>query len=160
MSGQRQPINLLIAKGNKHLTQSEIEQRLSQEVGILTDNIIPPPYLTKKKQKDEFNKIALQLQALKIMSETDVDTLARYILSRDLYVKLTKQITNSNEILESPSLLETYFKNQDRAFKQCRACAIDLGLTISSRCKLVVPKTETPEKKHNKFEKFEKHEGG
>lgn len=160
MSGQRQPTNLLIAKGKKHLTKNEIEERLSQEVGILTDNISPPPYLTKKKQKDEFNKIASQLQTLKIMSETDVDTLARYILSRDLYVKLTKQITNSNDILESPSLLETYFKNQDRAFKQCRACAIDLGLTISSRCKLVVPKIETPEKKHNKFEKFEKHEGG
>lgn len=160
MSGQRQPTNLLIAKGKKHLTKSEIEERLSQEVGILTDNISPPSYLTKKKQKDEFNKIASQLQTLKIMSETDVDTLARYILSRDLYVKLTKQITNSNDILESPSLLETYFKNQDRAFKQCRACAIDLGLTISSRCKLIVPKIETPEKKHNKFEKFEKHEGG
>lgn len=159
MSGQRQPINLLIAKGKKHLTKSEIEERLSQEIGILTDNIIPPPYLTKKKQRDEFNKIALQLQTLKIMSETDVDTLARYILSRDLYIKLTKQITSSNEILESPSLLETYFKNQDRAFKQCRSCAIDLGLTISSRCKLVVPKIEAPEKKHNKFEKFEKHEG-
>lgn len=160
MAGQRQPTNLLIAKGKKHLTQSEIDERLSQEVGILTDDISPPSYLTKKKQKDEFNKIALQLQELKIMSETDIDTLARYILSRDLYVKLTKQITNANDILESPELLEKYLKNQDRAFKQCRACAIDLGLTISSRCKLVVPKTETPEKKHNKFEKFEKHEGG
>lgn len=159
MPGQRQPTNLLLAKGNKHFTKAEIKERLSNEVDILTDNIAPPPYLTKKKQRDEFNKIAQQLQALKIMSETDVDTLARYILSRDLYVKLTKQITSSKEILETPPILTMYFKNQDRAFKQCRACAIDLGLTITSRCKLIVPKTDTPEKHKNKFEKFEKHEG-
>lgn len=159
MSGQRQPTNLLIAKGKKHFTKAEIEERLANEVDVLTDNIAPPPYLTKKKQRDEFNEIAEQLQALKIMSETDIDTLARYILSRDLYVKLTKQITSSKEILETPPILDMYFKNQDRAFKQCRACAIDLGLTITSRCKLVVPKTDTPEKRRNKFEKFEKHEG-
>ena len=28
---------------------------------------------------------------------------------------------------------------QDKAFKQCIACAKELGLTITSRCKLVVP---------------------
>ena len=28
---------------------------------------------------------------------------------------------------------------QDKAFKQCLACAKELGLTITSRCKLVVP---------------------
>jgi len=35
---------------------------------------------------------------------------------------------------------------QDRYFKQCRNCASDLGMTITSRCKLVVPSTkeETP----------------
>ena len=42
---------------------------------------------------------------------------------------------------------------QDKSFKQCRACANDLGLTITSRCKLILPKTpENP--KENKFAKF------
>lgn len=45
-------------------------------------------------------------------------------------------------------------KNQDRAFKQCRQCAVDLGMTISSRCKLVVPKT-AEKAKENKFAKYE-----
>jgi P27 family predicted phage terminase small subunit len=31
---------------------------------------------------------------------------------------------------------------QSRYFKQCRECAGDLGLTISSRCKLVLPPKE------------------
>nr|WP_233099829.1 phage terminase small subunit P27 family [Bacillus velezensis] len=30
--------------------------------------------------------------------------------------------------------------NQDKLFKQCRQASSDLGLTISSRCKLVIPK--------------------
>ena len=35
---------------------------------------------------------------------------------------------------------------QEKYFKQARACANDLGLTITSRCRLVVPKApERPE---------------
>lgn len=156
MSGQRQPTKLLLAKGKKHLTKNEINERLKGEVQPLTNNIVPPSYLTKK-QRDEFEKISEQLQQLEIMSETDTDTLARYIMSRDLYIKLTKQLKKT-EICSDPIVLDHYLKNQDRAFKQCRACAIDLGLTISSRCKLVVPKAENDNKKNNKFEKFEKGE--
>ncbi|MBM6667535.1 phage terminase small subunit P27 family [Lacrimispora saccharolytica] len=155
MAGQRQPIELVLAKGNKHLTQKEIEERKSSEVKPITDDISPPPYLNTKKQKEEFNKIANQLMKLKILGETDVDTLARYILSRDLYVNLTKQI-RKKKILEDPILLDKYMKNQDRAFRQCDVCAKALGLTISSRCRLVVPETKQEVPKENKFKKFEK----
>lgn len=155
MAGQRQPIELVLAKGNKHLTKAEIKERKSSEVKPITDDISPPPYLSTKKQKDEFNKIANQLMKLKILGETDVDTLARYILSRDLYVNLTKQI-RKKKILEDPILLDKYMKNQDRAFRQCDVCAKALGLTISSRCRLVVPETKQEVPKENKFKKFEK----
>ena len=155
MAGQRQPIELVLAKGNKHLTKAEIEERKSSEVKPITDDISPPPYLSTKKQKEEFNKIANQLMKLKILGETDVDTLARYILSRDLYVNLTKQI-RKNKILEDPILLDQYMKKQDRAFRQCDVCAKALGLTISSRCRLVVPETKQEVPKENKFKKFEK----
>ena len=57
MSGQRQPIELVLAKGNKHLTQKEIEERKSSEVKPITDDISPPPYLSTKKQKLEFDLI-------------------------------------------------------------------------------------------------------
>ena len=155
MAGQRQPIELVLAKGNKHLAKAEIEERKSSEVKPITDDISPPPYLSTKKQKEEFNKIANQLMKLKILGETDVDTLARYILSRDLYVNLTKQI-RKKKILEDPILLDKYMKNQDRAFRQCDICAKALGLTISSRCRLVVPETKQEVPKENKFKKFEK----
>ena len=154
MAGQRQPIALLEAKGAKHFTKAEIEERKAREVKPCTDDITPPGYLTKK-QKDEFNRIADQLKKLKILGETDVDTLARYILSRDTYVKLTKQI-QKKEILEDPVRLNQYMKNQDRAFKQCHTAAKSLGLTIADRCRLVVPEIKTETTKVNKFSRFEK----
>ena len=36
MAGQRQPIELVLAKGNKHLTKAEIESRRNSEIGPLS----------------------------------------------------------------------------------------------------------------------------
>lgn len=154
MAGQRQPLALIEAKGLKHLTKAEKAEREAREVKPCTDDIAPPGYLTKK-QKDEFNKIAGQLTKLKIFGETDVDTLARYILAKDTYIKLTKQI-QKREIYEDPILLDKYMKNQDRAFKQCHTAAKSLGLTIADRCRLIVPEIKVEAPKENKFARFEK----
>jgi P27 family predicted phage terminase small subunit len=154
MSGQRQPIELVVAKGKKNLTKAEIQERRDSEVKPITDNIIAPPYLTKK-QKEEFNRISEQLQKLKIIGETDVDALGRYIIAKDLYIKVSKQLAKTS-VVSDPFVLDKYLKNQDRLFKQCRSSANDLGLSISSRCKLVVPVAKDPPKKENKFKKFEK----
>ena len=35
--------------------------------------------------------------------------------------------------------VEKWTKAQDTYFKQARACANDLGMTITSRCRLVLP---------------------
>lgn len=154
MAGQRQPTALILAKGTKHFTKAELAEREAREVKPCTDDITPPSYLTKK-QKSEFNKIAAQLAKLKILGETDVDTLARYILARDTYVRLTKQI-QKKEIYEDPILLDKYMKNQDRAFKQCHTAAKSLGLTIADRCRLIVPEIKVEAPKENKFKRFEK----
>ena len=154
MAGQRQPTALVLAKGSKHFTKAELAEREAREVKPCTDDMAPPSYLTKK-QKSEFIKIADQLTKLKIMGETDVDALARYVLARDTYIALTKQI-QKKAILENPILLDKYMKNQDRAFKQCHTAAKALGLTIADRCRLVVPEIKAEVPKENKFRKFEK----
>lgn len=154
MSGQRQPIELVIANGKKNLTKKEIQERRDSEVKPVTDNIIAPAFLTKK-QKGEFERISAQLQKLKIMGETDVDALARYIVANDFYINAVKQMRKT-EVKNDPILFDKWAKIQERYFKQCRASANDLGLSISSRCKLVVPATKEPPKKENKFSKFEK----
>ena len=154
MPGPRQPIELVIANGKKHLTKAEIEARRNGEVKPLDGDIVPPAYLTKK-QRDEFRKIAEQLERLKIIGETDIDALARYIIAQDLYINAVKKL-RSREVRNDPELTETWIRVQEKFFKQARASASDLGLTISSRCKLVVPAANEPEKHENKFAKFEK----
>jgi P27 family predicted phage terminase small subunit len=154
MAGQRQPIELVLAKGKKNLTKAEIQERRDSEVKPITDDIIAPAYLTKK-QKDEFSRIATQLQKLKIMGETDVDALARYITAKDMYENAVKQMRKP-EVKNNPIIYEKWISIQDKLFKQCRASANDLGLSISSRCKLVVPEAKKETPKENKFKKFEK----
>ena len=155
MAGQRLPIEVVQARGSKHLTKAEIQERKEREIKPVTDDIIAPDYLTKK-QKDTFYKLSSQLEKLKIMGETDVDALARYIVANDSYVHATKQLRKS-EVKNDPMKYESWSKIQERNFKMVRASANDLGLSISSRCKLVVPGANKEDKpKENKFAKFEK----
>lgn len=154
MAGQKLPLEVVEARGAKHLTKAEKEQRRASEIKPITDNIIAPAYLTKK-QKDEFTRIAEQLKKLKILGETDVDALARFVVANDFYVHAVKQMRKP-EIKNDPFIFEKWAKIQERYFKQCRASANDLGLSISSRCKLVVPDTKKETPKENKFKKFEK----
>lgn len=170
MARPREPIELIIAKGKKNLTKAEIEQRRSEEVAPCTDDLSPPSYLTAA-EKRRFEKLAGQLDKIKIMGETDVETLARYVSAQTLYEKATKDLRQLEK--ERPKKAsypddqdkyfmhldlwtqasETAAKLQDRYFKQAMAAARELGLTISSRCKLVAPvKDEAPPE--NKFSKF------
>ena len=154
MAGQRLPLEVVQVRGSKHLTKAEIQERREREIKPITDNIIAPDYLTKK-QKDEFYRIADQLKKLKIMGETDVDALARYITANEFYINAVKQMRKT-EVKNNPVLFEAWSKIQERYFKQCRSSANDLGLSITSRCKLVVPEAKTETPKENKFKKFEK----
>ena len=154
MAGKRQPIELVIAKGKKNLTKAEIQERRNSEIKPIAENIVAPSYLTKK-QKEEFYKIAEQLKRLKIIGETDVDALARYVTANDLYINAVKKM-RTKEVMDNPIKLEAWAKIQERYFKQCRSSANDLGLSISSRCRIVVPEAKDAPKKENKFSRFEK----
>lgn len=149
MAGSKQPIDLLLAKGKKHLTKKEIEKRKSQEVKAANDKVEAPSYLPENLKK-EFNRIAEELINIKIMSNLDVEALARFIIAEYQYQKVVKKA-----IKMSPEN-DKYFDMllmQEKLFKMARQAAGDLGLTISSRCKLVVP-TKEEEKPKNKFQKF------
>ena len=152
MAGKKQPIELVVANGKKHLTKAEIEQRKSTEVKANSDKIKPPTHLTKEEKK-QFKKISKELIDIGIMGNVDCEILAMYVES------LTEYNKNSAELkqLNPRKNYEDYNKiaiEKDRCIKQCRGFASDMGLTISSRCRLVLPKPTEKEKK-NKFSKFE-----
>ena len=166
MARPRQPIQLVVAKGKKNLTKKEIADRLATEVAPCAEDLSPPKYL-KVTEKKRFVKIAEQLDKLGILGETDTETLARYVIAQGQYEKVTRELRtllNASPKTASPTYLEELdlwidrqerlARLQNRYFTQAQTAASTLGLTISSRCKLLAPKVDdTP--KVNKFKKFE-----
>lgn len=167
MAGKKMPIALVAAAGKKHLTKAEIQARKDEEVKAPATNVKPPQYLDKD-QKKKFKKYAKELLNIDLISNLDVDSLARYIIAESQYLKVSTEIskldytittTETNEetnetttkTIVNPTMADLLII-QDRCFKQCRQGAADFGLTITSRCRLVVPKPK--ETKKNKFEKF------
>lgn len=164
MARPRQPVDLILLKDKKHLTKQEIQDRRDSEVKPCTDDIVAPSYLTAAEKK-RFDKLAEQLQKIKIMGETDVETLARYVTAQSLYEQAVKNLKKAQKEMPKDAdalalttwaeLLEKLDKRVDRYYKQATASASKLGLTITDRCKLVVPVREE-EPKGNKFAKFSK----
>lgn len=169
MAGPRQPIELIVANGKKHISKADIEARRELEVQPCTDNIEAPAYLTAA-QKKRFDKLAGQLEKIKIMGETDIETLARYVTAQELYEQAVKDLraarkqkpkeADAGQLAIWAALLDKLDKRIDRYFKQAHTAASALGLTISSRCKLVVPNTGEQDKPQNKFTRFRRAAGG
>lgn len=168
MARPREPIDLIAAKGRKHLTIEEYKERKQAEVMATADDIKPPTFLSKK-EREKFGELAGQLAEMKIMSNLDCDVLARYIRAETEYVKVTKQLqkikflpdrksmaTEEEQLVEQYARYNFLSKIQARLMKACNENARELGLTISSRCRLVVPKEEE-DKPQNKFLEHARH---
>ena len=148
MANPKQPIALIEYNGKKHLTKSEIEERKATEPERKTDAISPPDFLNAG-QKKEFERLAKELDDVGIMSNLDCNTLGMYVVGVDRFKLLNKKL-NDPEIQDDIFEYEKVFNLWDKAVKQCQSLAKSLGLTIDSRCKLVVPK-KNGEPKPNKF---------
>jgi P27 family predicted phage terminase small subunit len=139
---KRLPVDLIIARGKKHLSEKEIRERRSREVSVPKMAIKAPKYLTKE-QKRTFNVYAKKLSALgDVFTHLDVDVLAQYVIAFELYVGYSGQlnhIMNKAEADRDWNAIKGLTTLQDKAFKQCLACARELGLTITSRAKIEVP---------------------
>lgn len=151
MARPREPVKLLEFKGKKHLTKEEIRQREADEVKPVPKGIKPPAYLSES-QKKLFRKLAKQLSKLEIMGETDNDALARLVIAQERFEE-ANEIMNKVDFFDDEKQYEVASRVYAKRLDELRKLASDLGLTISSRCKLVVPKA--PEKKtENKFSRF------
>lgn len=150
MARNKEPVDLILAKGKSHhLTKKLIEERKNSEIKAPADKVEPPAFLNAR-QKKEFKNIAKELTDLDIISNLDCNALGMYIKALDLYIKITKRVEKIR--LDDLEAFKEFAILQDKYAKQCRMLASDLGLTITSRCRLVIPKA--PEPKKNKFDKF------
>ncbi|WP_079908261.1 phage terminase small subunit P27 family [Paenibacillus sp. 32352] len=173
MARPREPISLLLYKGKKNLTKQEIEERQKQEIKAPSDKVRAPVYLPKELKK-EFKKIADELLEIGIMSNLDVDALARFLLARKMYLKVTDELLARdpvmlvnepvkdddgkvlavNEVSVISGAYSDLLMMQDKLFKQCRQASADLGLTITSRCRLVMPSKKDEKQKDDFSERF------
>ena len=141
MAGQRLPFDVIEARGAKHMTKAEKAARQAGEVKSKEEikRLTPPKWLPQS-QREEFNRVSAALLKLMptMVARTDADTIATYCMARTEWLHATKLV---NAALTSGNLDDAngWGLVQDRFFKQARSCANDLGLTISARCRLIVP---------------------
>lgn len=162
MGRNKEPIKLIQAKGKTHLTKSEIETREQCEVPVIAEDIKPPSFLSST-QKKKFCEIAEKLMKIGIMSDLDCDVLGRYIVAEKDFLYYEKKVRESRKMIDNSDgydekglLLDTlmkYEKMKKTAFDECHVCASALGMTITARCKIIVPQTKEEPKK-NKFGGF------
>lgn len=158
MPRKKEPIDLIIAKGASHLTKAQIESRRQSELSAPCGNVVAPSFLTAKEKK-RFNELAEQLSKIGnggIIADIDAGALARYVEAESMYEKLTRKLRKEMQAKTFSDNIAAMLTAQDKLFKQCRAAASDLGLCITSRCRIVIPKVSDAEKSANRFSKFDK----
>lgn len=138
MSGKRQPTEVVVANGRKHLTKAEIAEREAREVKLPTAKTAKPPKWLPEGLRKDFRALGKKLIAAGLYTELDADTLGRYLVAHQEYLLATKQVFKAYADRD-PEEVEDWTRVQERHFKQARNCANDMGLTVTSRCRLVVP---------------------
>lgn len=144
MPRKKEPLKLLEAKGKSHMTKADKEARAQGEVKPRKPKQVRPPDWLPTDLRKEFNAYARQLLELDIFAKLDRDTLARYLVARQVYLRALNHLEAAISAGDSAEAVK-WSAVQDKYFKQARNCANDLGLTVTSRCRMVVPQKEDPE---------------
>ncbi len=138
MPGPRQPTELVLANGRKHLTRAEEDRRRDAEVHVPAPEQAEPPRWLPKRLHAEFREIGEVLRLAGLYAELDRDALGQYFLARERWQKADRLAGRAIQDKDE-KLAKEWTGVQSTYFRQCRQCAEVLGLSISSRCRLVVP---------------------
>lgn len=155
----------------KHWTKAEIEERQASEIKTKKPKAITPPGWLSNSGKTLFRKYAKLLLEFPegMVSKLDAGTLARYCDCELSYGEASRHknvwletagrrleelsaaaaMATPDQILqcinaydEARDLVDFWTSQMVKFEKMARSCATEMGMTISSRCKLVVPQTE------------------
>ena len=138
MSGVRQPTDLVKVNGRKHLSQAEEDARRDREVHVPPPDRAQPPQWLPKKFHREFSEVGEILRQAGLYTELDRDVLGQFLVARDRWLRADK-LASAAIRSRDEKLAKEWTGVQASYFKQCRQCAEVIGLSISSRCRLVVP---------------------
>ena len=153
--------------GRHHYTKSELSAYVTQHATEEDfKNITAPSKLTCS-QKTQFYDLAFMLVHFGL-TQLDEDMLASYVIARERFYEYSKKLQNLKKIdpvkkwdviknFEDEDVQElltkiiekiklddeiALSKQQDLYFKQMKSIAAELGLSISARGKLFIPKSE------------------
>lgn len=143
MARPRQAAAVVIGNGRSHLTNAEKAQRLetdalARSAGDGPAGSFHPPSWLPKALRGEFNELRGLLADLGLISKMDRDILGFYLVARSEYASAGKRASDAIAAGDDEGA-QSWSAIQDRYFKQARGCANDLGLTVTSRCRLVLP---------------------
>lgn len=147
MPRPRQPTDTL----KKHLSQAKKAERREQEFKVPpAEKATPPKWLgrgfdeaTAKALKAEFRKLGKQLIDVGLYADLDADTLAHYVVARhqwELAAVTAEEALSMGLAGMKPA--SAWSSIQDKYFSAARKCANELGLTLTARCKLVMPEKQ------------------
>lgn len=147
MPGPRQRLEVLEGKGRKHLTKAEKARRAAGEARPEVPRQIRAPGYLPDGDREAFTELGKKLRDCGLFTVLDGDALARYLLARRSWLEATMDVLEvqrggageDGQRTVDLERLESASRIQDRFFKQCQRAAGDLGLTVTSRCRLVLP---------------------
>lgn len=158
----------------KHWTKAEVEDRKASEPKLPKPKSLKPPDWLSDPAKKLFKSYAKQLLDFPagIISSLDVGTLGRYCDCELSYAEASKHKSvwlevacrrlealcpatalatskedrqKTEDAYEEAKQQVDFWSSQMVKFEKiARSCATEMGMTVSSRCKLVVPKSDTP----------------
>ena len=147
MSGPRRPMSVNLASGSKHWTKDEVEQRQTQEAQVPKPVKLTCPGWLCPEAKKLFRGYAKELLGSTLpVSRLDTGTLARLCDAEALYAKAAEARDAAFGTDDEGFVF--WLKTTTTCEKIARGAANDLGCTISSRCRMVVPKAETDEEEN------------
>lgn len=138
MAGKRQPTALIELNGKKHMTQAEADKRRDQEVYVPPVETVEPPKWLTKRLRAEYCEIGTLLNGAGLYAELDRDVLGQYFLCRERWMKADRKAAAAIQKGDE-KLAREWTGVQGVYFKQARQCAEAMGLSVTSRCRIVVP---------------------
>lgn len=139
------PQKVIEMRGKSHQTKAEKEERRNSEPKMSDDKRIRAPDYLPEMLRAEFNELGQQLIKAKLACKLDRDVMARYLMSKQNWILAHEKAKDSLMFDDDPKTVGGWTKIANQYFNQCQSCANAMGLTISSRCKLVVPQVKDEE---------------
>ena len=141
MAGARQSAAMLELNGTAHMSRAELDARRDSEVHVAVPDRAEPPKWLARKHHGEYRRIGEILLAAGLYCELDADVLGQYFVAFDQWLNASRKLNAAmrSKAEDAGEAAKLWSGIQKTAFSQARQCADSMGLSVTSRCRIVVP---------------------